>query len=293
MVLSAVIEHAPISRAKLGEVTGLSKPTVLRIVAAHLEKNLIRPTTAVSTGAGRPADFYEANPQAGFAIGVDLGGTKIRAALCDLVGRIIAETNEPTARAGGTAVVEQIERIARTLAKSAKVPWRLVQSVAVGSPGYVTDDGTLAAAPNIDGLETLALRRVLEGALRVDVVVENDVNAAAFGEYASGAFGPIRNLAVISVGTGVGAGIIVDGQVMRGSRGAAGEIAYLPLGDDPTTARARRHGSLELSASGAGMRHALRRALRSGPVSSALTDGSTPVQIFEAAAETFPLPSYA
>lgn len=284
MVLSAIIEHAPVSRSKLVEITGLSKPTVLRIVSAHLENKLIRTAAGSTSGAGRPADYYEANPKAGFAIGIDLGGTKVRAALCDLIGRIIEETTEPTDHHGGMAVVAQIERIAKSLAKTAKVPWRLVQSVAIGSPGYVADDGTLAAAANIAGLETIALRRVLERSLRVHVVVENDVNAAAFGEFASGSFGSIRNLAVISIGTGVGAGIIVDGQVMRGSRGAAGEIAYLPLGDDPTSTQARLSGSLELAASGSGMRRALRHALSDSHEKTSLKETATPAQIFTAAA---------
>lgn len=283
-MLSAIIEHSPISRSKLVEVTGLSKPTVLGLVADLRDRDLIRTVVASSSGAGRPADHYEANPRAGFAVGIDLGGTKVRAVLCDLVGDVIAETVEATERAGGTAVVEQLVRMSRSLAKSAKVPWRNVRSVAVGCPGFVTESGTLTAAVNIPGFDDLPLKHLLERALKVSVLIENDVNAAAYGEFAAGAFGPIRNLVVISVGTGVGAGIILEGQVVHGMRGAAGEISYLPLGVDPSTPKARRRGSLELATSGPAMQKALREHLAQSTVETGLTYDSSPPKIFEAAA---------
>ena len=288
-VLSAIIEHSPISRSKLMEITGLSKPTVLAIVAALRERELIRPVPASSAGAGRPADYYEANPRAGFAIGIDLGGTKVRAALCDLVGNIIEETVERTERAGGVGVIDQMVRLSRALAKSGRVPWRSVRSLAVGCPGFVTEDGTLTAAVNIAGFDALVPKRLLEKALRVPVFIENDVNTAAFGEFAARSFGSVRSLVVISIGTGVGAGIIIDGQILRGATGAAGEIAYLPLGDDPSTLKARRRGSLELSASGPGMQRSLRARLIEGGAASCLGADASPEAIFAAAADGDPL----
>ena len=288
-VLSAVIEHSPISRSKLMEITGLSKPTVLAIVAALRERDLIRPVSGSSPGAGRPADYYEANPRAGFAIGIDLGGTKVRAALCDLLGDIIAETFESTERKGGLGVIDQMVRLSRSLAKSARVPWRSVRSVAVGCPGFVTEDGTLTAAVNIAGFDALAPKRLLEKVLRVPVFIENDVNTAAYGEFAARSFGPIRSLVVISIGTGVGAGIIIDGHILRGATGAAGEFAYLPLGDDPASPKARRRGSLELSASGPGMQRSLRAHLTARVVTSRLSSDASPKAIFAAAAEDDPL----
>ena len=284
-VLSAIIEHSPISRSKLMEITGLSKPTVLAIVAALRERELIRPVPASSAGAGRPADYYEANPRAGFAIGIDLGGTKVRAALCDLVGNIIEETVERTERAGGVGVIDQMVRLSRALAKSGRVPWRSVRSLAVGCPGFVTEDGTLTAAVNIAGFDALVPKRLLEKALRVPVFIENDVNTAAFGEFAARSFGSVRSLVVISIGTGVGAGIIIDGHILRGATGAAGEIAYLPLGEDPSTLRARRRGSLELSASGPGMQRSLRAKVAEGGVVSFLGADASPEAIFAAAAD--------
>lgn len=132
----------------------------------------------------------------------------MRAALSDLVGDIIAETVEATDPAGGLAVIAQVVRMARVLAKGTRVPWRSVRSVAVGCPGFVTVDATLTAAVNIAGFDDLAPRLLLEKSLHLPVLIENDVKAAAFGEFAARTFGPIRNLVVISIRTGVGAGII-------------------------------------------------------------------------------------
>jgi glucokinase len=264
-VLQAVVAHAPVSRSKLVEITGLSKPTVLAIVNELLDQDLIRPVAAASTGAGRPPDWYEANPRAGFVVGVDLGGTKIRAALADLGGHVLAETTEPADRHGGEAVVEQITALVGRLAKTARVARRTVRCVAVGCPGFVLADGTLTAAFNVPGFEHFALRDRLASAMGTEVLVDNDVNVAAFGEMASGTHGAARDLVVLAIGTGVGAGIVIGGEVVRGARGAAGEVAYLPLGVDPAGRAARRQGSLELAVSGPALQRRLRAALAPGP----------------------------
>ena len=289
-VLHAILDHAPTSRSKLVEITGLSKPTVLNIVRALEAAKLIRPVDRQLASAGRPAERYEANPRAGFAIGIDFGGTKVRAAMCDLVGRTVEERSEATAPAGGLAVLEQLVRMSRDLARAARVPWRAVRVVAVGCPGFVASGGGLSAAVNVANFDGFPLGELLRQALRVNVIVENDVNVAAYGELASGNAGDVQNLAVLSVGTGVGAGIIIDGQVVRGSRGAAGEISYLPIGHDPATQQSRRLGSLELVASGPAMERALRAELaKARHKRTALTTRATPADIFDAAANSDPL----
>lgn len=98
-------------------------------------------------------------------------------------------------------------------------------------------------------------------------------------------FGPIRNLVVISIGTGVGAGIIIDGHILRGATGAAGEIAYLPLGADPTTPNARRRGSLEIAVGGPAMARALREHRAQGTMATRLGADASPEAIFRAAAD--------
>lgn len=290
-VLQAVVAHAPVSRSKLVEITGLSKPTVLAIVNELLRQDLIRPVAAATSGAGRPPDWYEANPRAGFAVGVDLGGTKIRAALADLGGHVLAELAEPTDRHGGEAVIDQIAALVGRLCRSARVARRAVRCVAVGCPGFVLADGTLTAAFNVPGFEHFPVRDRLAAALGTEVLVDNDVNVAAFGEMASGTHGGVRDLAVLAIGTGVGAGIVIGGEVVRGARGAAGEIAYLPLGADPASRPARRQGSLELAVSGPALQRRLRAALAAPPAAppaaslpTRLRPTASPARILEACA---------
>lgn len=185
-------------------------------------------------------------------LGVDLGGTKVRAALADAGGSVLAETTTPTDSRGGRHVVDQIAALARTLAETAGVSADEVRATAVGTPG-VPDaaEGTLGLAPNIGGLGTISLREELAGRLRHPVVLDNDVTAAAVGERWAGHGRGCDDFVFVAVGTGIGMGIISGGRVLRGARGAAGEIGYLPLGTDPFDPVNQHRGPLEEATAGA------------------------------------------
>lgn len=261
LVFRTISDHAPVSRTQLIALTRLSKPTVLAVVAALEEEGLIRAVPAAATvarrGAGRTPTAYEPDPQAAYVIGVDVGGTKTAAALADLRGHVIAEFEEPTSRTGGEGVVQQIARLARILAKTAGVPWQRVDAVCVGTPGVENPDGTIRLADNVRGLDNVRVASSLRRSLRTSVLVENDVNLAAIGELEVGAAGDCTTFVLLAIGTGVGMGIIINGQLARGGRGGAGEVAYLPLGTDPASAESRRRGAFELTASGSGVQQFL------------------------------------
>ncbi len=286
LVFSAIGEHGPISRNELVRVTGLSKPTVLAIVAALEEERLVRGVPLPSNGAGRTPVGYAHDPGAAHVLGVDLGGTKVSAAVADLSGRILAEREEPTSGATGPAVLRQLTELCRGVAKEAGVAWSRVDAVAVGSPGVVAHDGTLDLASNIPGLAGVHLAADLRRALRVPVTVDNDVNLAALGELHAGVARTCRTFALLALGTGVGLGLVVDGRLVRGARGAAGEVAFLPIGADPASPDAHRRGALELSASGSGLQAMLRDELatRNGDAATVLTGRSDARQVLEAAA---------
>ncbi|MCU1432168.1 MAG: hypothetical protein JWP95_1273 [Actinotalea sp.] len=185
------------------------------------------------------------------AFGVDLGGTKVRVALADSGGRVLAERAVPTDARGGLHVVEQISGLARTLAGEAGVDAGQIRSTAVGIPGALDPaSGTLAFCPNIDGLTDISLRDELAVRLGHPVVLENDVTVAAVGERWAGCARGVRDFVLIAVGTGIGMGIISGGHVVRGARGAAGEIGYLPLGTDPFDPANQHRGALEEAAAG-------------------------------------------
>jgi predicted NBD/HSP70 family sugar kinase len=203
---------------------------------------------------GRSAVTYALRPDAAFVLGIDLGGTKLHIALADLHGEIVAESIEPTSCDGGAAVVAQIERMKDALLEQASVPAQRLRAGVMGSPGMVDPaSGSIVIAPNIPGLDSLDVRAALRERLGIDIAIENDVNLAAIGEHWRGNSRKARSFAFIAVGTGIGMGIFSDGYLVRGARGAAGEIAYLPLGGDPYDARGLRYGTLETAIGSVGI----------------------------------------
>jgi predicted NBD/HSP70 family sugar kinase len=185
-------------------------------------------------------------PGAAFVLGIDLGGTKLHIALSDLSGQVVAEAVEPTAPEGGIHVVQQIGRIADQLIESAGIERQRLLGGVMGSPGVVDPvSGAIAIAPNIPAFDSFDVQGALRDRLDVEVAIENDVNLAAVGEHWRGNSRNARTFAFIAMGTGIGMGLFADGRLVRGARGAAGEIAYLPLGGDPYDARGLRLGTLE------------------------------------------------
>jgi len=175
-------------------------------------------------------------------VGIDLGGSKIRAAIATADGTIQAESTERTDMHGGIRVLDQIHRMVEDLQGTSGVN---AQRVAVGSPGVMDAEGRFQLSFNIDDLAELALAEELHDRLRMPVVVENDVNIAALGEQWQGLGRGHNNFAVLSVGTGLGMGLVLNRRLHRGARGFAGEIAYLPIGADPRSAESLRVGALE------------------------------------------------
>lgn len=288
-VLSAVVEYAPVSRTKLSEITGLSKPTVLRIVNELECSGLIRAVGHTSGTVGRSALLYEANPAAAVVIGVDLGGTKVRAALADLDGTVLAEEVARTDHGSG-ALVSQLTQMCQSLTRAAGVDVGALTDLVVGTPGVVSADGTLSLAANLPGAQRVDLASELARRLHVRVLVENDVNMAALGEQTSGAATGCTNFVVISVGTGVGMGLVIDGKLIRGAHGSAGEVGYLPLGGDPRSRAARRHGALEVRTGTAGVRARLRQELAGASTGTTrLRPNSSVESVFAAAAEGDPV----
>jgi glucokinase len=281
-VFRAIGEHGPISRSMIAKLTSLSKPTILSVVAALESEGLIRGIQLSSTGAGRTPIVYEHNPGAAHVVGIDLGGTKIMAALADLAGVILAEVEVPTSTEGGSAVVRQLAETARSLARQAGVPWSKIDAVSVGSPGIVVADGTLDLATNVAGLGSTPLASDLRRALRTPVTVDNDVNMAALGELKVGVAQKCHTFALLAIGTGVGLGLVVDGRIARGARGGAGEIAFFPIGGDPSTADSKRRGTFELAVSGSGIQSMLRSELALGR-STTLNRRSGAREVFTAA----------
>lgn len=180
-------------------------------------------------------------------LGIDVGGTKILAALVNEQGEIVAESREATSQQGETTLAAQIVAMGEALGH--KAGCRL-HGVGVGMPGAVCPrSGALSMMPNIPGISGTGFVEKLRAAFAVPVALENDVNAAALGEAWLGQGG--EPLLFIALGTGIGMGIVIDGRIYRGHRGGAGEIALLPIGKGDADSARYRRGMLETELGGA------------------------------------------
>lgn len=245
-VMGVVLHQGPISRAQIAKLTGLSKQTTSEVVRELEQSGWLRVRGQTQGPVGRSAVTYELDDATAFVLGIDLGGTKLHAALANLAGRIVAEAAEATDGRGGLAVIEQIGRLAEQLAAEAGVDRAAIRGGVMGSPGvFQPATGAIAVAPNVPGLDRIDVAGALERRLGFAVAIENDVNLAAKGEQWQGQGRGTANFAFIALGTGVGMGIVADGRLLHGQRGGAGEIAYLPLGLDPFDPRGFRLGALE------------------------------------------------
>ena len=255
--MQAIIHCGPISRASIAKQTGMSKQTASEVVRILCENGWVRETGRTSGHIGRTASTYELVPASAFVVAIDLGGTKLRSAIVDLAGNVLAELVEPTHPLGGLAVARQIGEISRRAAKEGGVEYSLVKIAVVGCPGVPDQEkGTVRFAPNISGIDTINFAEEVSKSLGIPVKLENDVNLAALGEHWAGAGQNIENLVLISLGTGIGAGLIVNGELLRGSGGFAGELGYLPFGADPFEELSLKKGAFERGAATHGIRQA-------------------------------------
>ncbi len=191
--------------------------------------------------------LYEANPVAGFVLALDVGRSMVRAAIADLSGEVVGQRDERArARSAGT-LIAQLGALARSVAEDAGVRWRQVTYVCVGSPGVLQPGQRhLRLAHNLPGWEREGVVESLVAELGPRVVFENDVNLATLGEQRLGLGKEVSNFAYLHVGTGVGMGLVLNGELYRGSSGAAGEVGYVPIAvRDPHERTSRRRGALE------------------------------------------------
>ena len=202
-------------------------------------------------------DALEAVParEAGpVVIGIDVGGTSVKMGVVTQRGEIIATAKVPTGALEGAEALGRVSEAAVELARGAGVDTASIAGIGLDVPGVVLEDGTLAMAPNIT-LDLDGLREALAQAFpAARIATINDANAAALGETWVGAGAGADSLVMLTLGTGVGGGVVVGGRVIAGTHGAAGEIGHLCMNFDETeTCGCGRRGCLEQYASARGL----------------------------------------
>ncbi len=184
-----------------------------------------------------------------YSIGVDLGGTNLRVAAIDSSGQVLNRVSVPAVYdAGPDRVVCDIVEIIQQV--RARVDGSSLEGVGIGIPGFIDMEmGVVVGAANLPGFQGYPVRTHIEGELKIPIILENDANAAALGEMWMGAGRGIRDLLLITLGTGIGGGIIVDGKVLHGFLGMAGEIGHMTIFPDGNPCGCGNCGCLEKHAS--------------------------------------------
>jgi predicted NBD/HSP70 family sugar kinase/DNA-binding CsgD family transcriptional regulator len=231
-VLELIRSGAPISRAEISRRAGISKPTVSLALQSLLEAGLVREASRGPDGPSYGALFFEPVPDAAFVLGLDLGARFLRGAVCDLAGEIRARQDVELRGADADGALRAIVALHRTLLDAAELPAELVDGVVLGVPGVVeAGSGKLRlTTPNIPGLEDRAFGAEVGDRIATAVTLENDVNLAAVGERWQGIAQGVDDFAFLHVGTGLGMGLVLNGEVHRGHHGAAGEVDWALAG---------------------------------------------------------------
>lgn len=229
-VLQLLFSNKDLSRAHISRVSGLSKQTISSVMADLENAHLVEGTGNTEGGVGRRAQTYRLSPGAGFAVGIDLGGTNFRSGLVDFSGNVLAELSIETPHSSVDGLLEIMSKTISRLFEKAKVPISEFAQIVIGIPGAVSPvTGVISNAPNLEYLDNLILRDLIQAKFNVSTLVENDVNVAALGELENS---KTEDFGFIAIGTGIGMGLILDGELRRGFNGGAGEIGYLPLGEN-------------------------------------------------------------
>ena len=230
-VLEAIRGGAPISRAEISRRAGISKPTVSLALQSLVATGLVRETTHDPGGPRYGALFFEPIDEAALVLGVDIGARFLRGALCDLGGLVRARHDVELSVADADAVLAAVVGLRDTLVAAAGLPDDLIDGAIVGVPGVVnTSTGRLELAANVPGIEGKAFGDELEDRLGIPVHIDNDINLAALGEQWRGVAHGINDFAFLSIGTGLGAGLVLHGELHRGRNGAAGELDFVTAG---------------------------------------------------------------
>jgi predicted NBD/HSP70 family sugar kinase len=231
-VLEAIRGGAPISRAEIARRTGISKPTVSLALRALHAQGLVRETDPDPSRPHYGALFFEPVPEAALVLAVDIGTRFIRAALGDLGGNVLARRDVPFT---GNDLESTITIVASLCEELLDGGGRArLDGAVVGVPGVVDPvDGTVSLASNALGIEGARLAGRLTDALDVNAQIENDINLAALGEQWRGVARGVDDFLFLSIGTGMGAGLVLRGELHRGRNGAAGELDYAFVGVGP------------------------------------------------------------
>ena len=229
-VLEAIRSGSPISRAEISRRAGISKPTVSLALQSLLDAGLVRETEHEPDGPSYGAVYFEPVPEAALVLGLDLGARFLRSALCDLTGEIRARRDVELGQPATDAALELATSLLGSLVEATGLDAALIDGVVVGVPGVVDAKTGAVRVTHLTDLEGRVFGEELSARIGLPVTLENDINLAAVGEHWLGVARGVDDFVFLSVGTGLGSGVVLRGELHRGHHGAAGEVDYALIG---------------------------------------------------------------
>ena len=248
IVFHTIKKKGPISRAQISKDTGLNKATVSTMVSELINESFVNEIGSGKSSGGRKPVMLVFNHVAGYAIGIDLGVNYLSGVLTDLNGHIIEKTTSPLHSTNMDDVTKQIFAcIAALIEKAPESPYGIV-GIGIGVPGQVDQHEKILFAPHLNW-KNVDLKKVVEDRFQISTSVENEANAGAVGELLYGAGKGIANQVYVSIGIGIGTGIIIRHQLFRGTSGISGEMGHMTINFNGKKCSCGNRGCWELYAS--------------------------------------------
>ena len=245
VILNLIKTNGPISRADIANRTGLSPATVTSITGILIDEDLVFEKETGDSSGGRPPILLDLNPRGGFVIGIKLMEMQAVAALTDLNATVLKKIQTDIKSKEPREVVEGLVRLVYDLIKDGGIPQERLLGVGIGLAGVVDSTrGILRKSPFL-GWKDVPLRQLMQERLNVPIFLDNDVNTLTLGEKWLDDGVHVDNFIVVTVGRGIGMGIVLNGQIFRGSAGGAGEFGHLVINPEGPLCDCGKRGCLE------------------------------------------------
>ncbi len=255
-----------ISRAELARQMYLTRSAISSIIDNFKEMRLVDEIETGPTTGGRRPILLAINPRYGYVVGIDMGATHLGLVVTDYSAHVLEEIEHPfSVTDGPRSCLNQIDHYLTELLHQLKLEISNISAIGMDVPGpVVAEAGMVSSPPIMPGWDGYPIRTHLEELWQVPVSIGNDAEMGALGEWAYGAGRGENNLAYIKVGTGIGAGLLLDGRIYRGATGTAGEIGHVTIQENGPLCTCGNYGCLEAMAGGQAIARKAREAIEKG-----------------------------
>lgn len=252
-VLATLRQFGPLSRAELGGHLGYSRANITALINYLISHSIIEERELGTSQGGRRPRLYGINGRLGYVVGADIGATSLDLALADFAGQIVERLDEPAdVRQEPQIVLGRLADMIRQVLERQKASVGQVLAIGIGVPGPVQfDAGVLVAPPLMPAWESFPIKTFMGRRFsNANITIDNDVNVMAIGEACAGVGKGVANFLFLKIGTGIGCGIICDGEIYRGRDGAAGDVGHICIDYNGPICHCGNVGCLEAMAAG-------------------------------------------